>query len=214
MKPSGAEWIGEIPKDWELKQMRQVALFLNGYADFGNESYSETGIPIFRIGDVTQTINIEKVKRVPVQQVKRLQQNQIRYGDTLVVMIGRPGRSIYYAFDFPSILSTQVAGIRAMEVNSKFLFYFIHSASFLHAIRPLFFGATRDNISKNALMRVKIPFPPNRDQAQIADFLDDKTKQIDELMSNEEQIVKLLKKYRQSLISAVVTGKLDVRNEV
>ena len=174
MKPSGVEWIGEIPNNWDIKQIRQVALFLNGYSDFGNESYSEIGIPIFRIGDVTQAINIEKVKRVPIQQVKRLKQNQVLYGDTLVVMIGRPGRSAYYAFDYPSILSTQVAGIRTRQVHSKFLFYFICSASFIRAITPLFFGATRDNISKNALMRVKIPFPPDCDQGRIADYLDRK----------------------------------------
>ena len=214
MKPSGLEWIGEIPNNWDTKQIRQVALFLNGYSDFGNESYSEIGIPIFRIGDVTQAINIENVKRVPIQQVKRLKQNQVLYGDTLVVMIGRPGRSAYYAFDYPSILSTQVAGIRTRQVHSKFLFYFICSASFIGAITPLFFGATRDNISKNALMRVKIPCPPDCDQARIADYLDRKTKQIDELRSNEEGTIKLLKEYRQSLISEAVTGKIDVRGEV
>ena len=215
MKPSGVEWIGEIPAHWEVTQIKQVALFIGGYSEFGSESYTDGGIPIFRIGDVTQFIKIEQVKRVPTQQVKRLKQNQVCHGDTLIVMIGRrAGESTYYAFDYPSILSAQVAGLRATKADSKFLFYFIHSASFLNTIIPLFFGATRDNISKTALMRVKIPFPPDREQIQIANFLDHKTKQIDELIATEHRKIELLKEYRQSLISEAVTGKIDVRSEV
>ena len=215
MKPSGVEWIGEIPAHWEVKQIKQIARFIGGYSEFGSESYTDRGIPIFRIGDVAQCIKMEQVKRVLTQQVKRLKHNELCHGDTLIVMIGRrAGESTYYAFDYPSILSTQVAGLRATEADSKFLFYFIHSASFLNAITPLFFGATRDNISKTALMRVKIPFPPNREQAQIVDFLDHKTGQIDELIAIEQRKIELLKEYRQSLISEVVTGKMDVRSEV
>ena len=215
MKPSGVEWIGEIPVHWEVKQIKQIALFIGGYSEFGSELYTDQGIPIFRIGDIVQFIKMEQVKRVPTQQVKRLQQNQVCHGDTLIVMIGRrAGESTYYAFDYPSILSAQVAGIRATKADSRFLFYFIHSASFLNTITPLFFGATRDNISKTALMRVKIPCPPDREQTRIAAFLDRKTGQIDELVSAEQRKVQLLKEYRQSLIFETVTGKIDVRSEV
>ena len=63
-------------------------------------------------------------------------------------------------------------------------------------------------------MRVKIPFPPDREQAQIADFLDCKTQHIDELIATEGRKIELLKEYRQSLISEAVTGKIDVRSEV
>ena len=215
MKPSGVEWIGEIPKYWKMKQIKQIAQFIGGYSEFGSESYTDRGIPIFRIGDVAQCIKIEQVKRVPTQQIKRLKQNELCHGDTLIVMIGRRvGESTYYAFDYPSILSAQVAGLRAIKVDSKFLFYFIHSASFLNTITPLFFGATRDNISKTALMCVKLPFPPDGEQIQIVEFLDHKTKQIDELISMEQRKIELLKEYRQSLISEAVTGKIDVRSEV
>ena len=214
MKPSGEEWIGEIPAHWEVTQIKQIAQFIGGYSEFGSESYTDRGIPIFRIGDIAQFIKMEDVKRVPIEQVKRLKQNQLCYGDTLIVMIGRrAGESIYYAFDYPSILSAQVAGLRAIKADSKFLFYFIHSASFLNTITPLFFGATRDNISKTALMNVKIPFPSGREQIQIVNFLDRKTGQIDELIAIEGRKVELLKEYRQSLIFEAVTGKINVRGD-
>ena len=64
-------------------------------------------------------------------------------------------------------------------------------------------------------MKERIPLsrsPP--EQTQIADFLDRKTQQIDELITAEGRKIELLKEYRQSLISEAVTGKIDVRNEV
>ena len=63
-------------------------------------------------------------------------------------------------------------------------------------------------------MRVRIPFPPDREQTQIANFLDRKTKQLNELLSEQQRSIVLLKEYRQSLISDAVTGKIDVRSEV
>ena len=61
---------------------------------------------------------------------------------------------------------------------------------------------------------IVVPYPSVLEQAQIADFLDHKTQQIDELISAEHRKIELLKEYRQSLISEAVTGKIDVRNEV
>ena len=55
---------------------------------------------------------------------------------------------------------------------------------------------------------------PHSEQTQIVNFLDHKTAKIDELRSNEQRSLELLKEYRQTLISEVVTGKLDVRSEV
>ena len=66
----------------------------------------------------------------------------------------------------------------------------------------------------NQFKEIDLLIPSVSEQNQIADFLDHKTKQIDELRSNEEQTIKLLKEYRQSLISQAVTGKIDVRGEV
>ena len=59
-----------------------------------------------------------------------------------------------------------------------------------------------------------MPLPPNTEQQQIVTHLDQKTKEIDTLLEKENQRINLLKEYRQSLISEVVTGKIDVRNEV
>ncbi len=64
------------------------------------------------------------------------------------------------------------------------------------------------------ILNAQIPMTSDQEQAQIVDFLDRKTGQIDELIAIEGRKVELLREYRQSLISEVVTGKIDVRSEV
>ena len=64
------------------------------------------------------------------------------------------------------------------------------------------------------ILNAQIPMTSDQEQTQIANFLDRKTQQIDELISAEQRKIELLKEYRQSLISEAVTGKIDVRSEV
>ena len=75
-------------------------------------------------------------------------------------------------------------------------------------------GITRYGLGKSSIENLLLPIPPDSEQRQITNFLDLKTKQIDELITAEQRKIELLKEYRQSLISEAVTGKIDVRNEV
>ena len=72
----------------------------------------------------------------------------------------------------------------------------------------------RHNLYYDSFKNISAIFPPFSEQVQIADFLDRKTGQIDELIAIEGRKVELLKEYRQSLIFEAVTGKIDVRSEI
>ena len=75
-------------------------------------------------------------------------------------------------------------------------------------------GVSYPSIQSEKLVRVKVVISPLQEQQQIVDYLDQETSKIDSLIDKEGQRVDLLKEYRQSLISEVVTGKVDVREEV
>ena len=75
-------------------------------------------------------------------------------------------------------------------------------------------GITRYGLGKASIENLLLPIPPDSEQQQIANFLDHKTQQIDELIAAEQRKIELLKEYRQSLISEAVTGKIDVRDEI
>ena len=98
------------------------------------------------------------------------------------------GVSSVYNSDEPAILSSQVAGVRARRIDQKFLACFIESSFFYDAIKPHFFGSTRDNISPNCIRLTSIPFPPLPTQRKIAVILG----AYDDLIENNTRRIEIL----------------------
>ena len=96
-------------------------------------------------------------------------------------------------------------------LNPYFLKYWILSHSFQSELHRYATGSTVLGIKASKLGLLKLNLPPLKEQAQIVNFLDRKTGQIDKLIALEGRKIELLKEYRQSLISHVVTGKIDVQ---
>ena len=202
MKPSGVEWIGQIPSYWQTATVKYLTENLDG-------------------------------KRIPLSSEVRADQKQIYpyYGANGVIdyvedyifegeyiLIGEDGAPF---FDKKREVSLLVSGkfwvnnhchiLKSVGTSdARFIVHCLNSVEYFEYIT----GSTRDKLTQADLNRIKIPIPSYLEQTQIADFLDHKTKQIDELIAAEHQKIELLKEYRQSLISEVVTGKIDVRSEV
>lgn len=75
------------------------------------------------------------------------------------------------------------------------------------------YGGGQPNLSQELLRSIRAPVPPEKEQQAIADFLDRETAKIDALIAKVGEAIERLKEYRTALISAAVTGKIDVRNE-
>ena len=193
--------IDRLPYGWEVVQIGQVADLINGYSQFNSESYVDNGIPIFRIGDLGGQIDLSGVKRVSEDVVPNLNQKRLFRGDILIAKIGkRVGASSVYNFDEPAILSSQVAGIRAKRIEQKFLAYFIESSFFYNAIKPHFFGSTRDNISPNQIKLTSILFPPLPTQQKIAAVLG----AYDDLIENNTRRIKILEEMASTIYRTMV----------
>ena len=202
MKPSKMAWIGKIPCHWQTTKIKYLTENLDG-------------------------------KRIPLSGEVRSGQKRIYpyYGANGVIdyvedyifegdyiLIGEDGAPFYDKKKDVSFLANGkfwvnnhchvLRNIGASE--ARFVVYCLNAVDYTHYIT----GSTRDKLTQADLNRIEITMPSLPEQAQIADYLDRKTRQIDELRSNEEQTIKLLKEYRQSLISEAVTGKIDVRGEV
>ena len=76
------------------------------------------------------------------------------------------------------------------------------------------FGSAQPQLTVKEIKTFKIPVPPLEEQEQIANYLDDKTSKMDKLIEKANKSIELLKEKRTALISACVTGKIDVRKEV
>ena len=104
--------------------------------------------------------------------------------------------------------------LRPLTCHGEYIFRFIQSDRTRRYFEVNSNGITRYGLGKASIENLLLPIPTDSEQQQIADFLNNKTQQIDELITAEQRKIELLKEYWQSLISEAVTGKIDVRNEV
>ena len=202
MKQSGVEWIGEIPKHWAISKVKHEL-----------ESLDHLRVPLN-----SETRGSMKSKVYDYYGASGVIDEVEAYiFDESLILIGEDGANLYLR---STPLAFKATGkywvnnhahvLRPRHGNIDYLTNMLESLDYTHYIS----GAAQPKLTAGRLMNITVVIPPLSEQNQIANFLDHKTRQIDELRSNEEQTIKLLKEYRQSLISAVVTGKIDVRNEV
>ena len=204
MKPSGLDWIGEIPKHWKMVRIKHIATLVTEKSTPESDAIkispenveSKTG-KILNLSSAYESIGVKF-------QAGDVLFNKLRVYLSKVVFAQWSGYS----------LGEMIVLRPTVEYTGKYIFYLMLSCRFIEYCNSISYGVKMPRTSVDDILNSKVPLTSYQEQAQIADFLDHKTKQIDELISNEEQTITLLKEYRQSLISAVVTGKIDVRGEV
>ena len=220
MKPSGVEWIGEIPAHWKIIKLRYLGVLQNGISK-DSDSFG-LGYPFLSYGDV---YNNDTLPTQVEGLVKSTKADKERYSvKETDVFFTRTSETI----EEIGISSTCMKTIENC-VFSGFLIRFRNTSTVLTkkfskyyfpSHLPRIFLArevnivTRSSLSQELLKRLPVLLPSPDEQKEIANFLDLKTKQIDELIAAEQRKIELLKEYRQSLISEAVTGKIDVRSEV
>jgi type I restriction enzyme S subunit len=210
-RDSGIEWLGKVPEGWEIKRLKFTSDLLNGYA-FDSNDYVDNGIPIIRIGDVGCTIDWESIKKVPEYFLKSLARFKIFNGDILLALTGATiGKSSVYNSDTVALLNQRVGIIRSVNLNQTYLKYFISSELFSEVINYLCYGGAQENIGKDGVGNIAVTLPPITDQHSIANVLDEQTTKINALIQKVQIAIGKLKEYRTALISAAVTGKIDVR---
>ena len=226
MKPSGVEWVKEAPKDWEVRRLKYIVSDLVGGVWGNDPQRNENDIYCIRVADfdyaklAVSTSNLTSRNIPPKERGKRI----LRTDDLLIEKSGGGektpvGRTVMFN-----------GGISRLCVTSNFISKFMVKSEMclpkflLYCLDNLYqLGLTRKHIKRttglqnldiSSYFQEQILFPSLKEQTQIVNFLDKKTEQIDQLRFSESQIIIRLKKYRQSLISEVVTGKIDVRSEV
>ena len=205
MKPSGLEWIGEIPKAWELKRLKYV-MHLNMGQSPPSEEYNREGLGMpFLQGSA------EFGQYHPAPETYCPSASKHASPGDILISVRAPVGAINVA-DREYGIGRGLCAIRPRtnHVERHYAEYLLEVVS--AELDVVSNGSIYNAVTVRQISNVTCVVPPLPEQTQIANFLGRKTKLIDELRSNEEQIVKLLKEYRQSLISEAVTGKIDVRS--
>ena len=223
MKPSEVEWIGEIPSPWISSRLK-YHLSENSGGVWGEDDEFGSGIYVLRSTEITvdghwDLQNLMK-RDLSKEETERF---LLKRGDLIVTKssgsqdhIGKTGLVDETIETMIVCYSNFVQRLRPQShINSKFLHYFMNCSLAREQYKYQSETTTGlANLNAQSINELFISVPPEQEQIQIANFLDRKTKQINDLIATEQRKIKLLKEYRQSLISEAVTGKIDVRNEV
>lgn len=210
LKDSGVEWIGEIPKHWVVKRLKYVCDF-NPQNDQSISKLSEVGyLPMERlkngymlpsvisVSNLTQGLTFFKENDIVLAKVTPCFENgNIAIAKNLVNNCGF-GSSELFVF-------------RVKSINRKYLFYLLQEGKIKDVCKSTMIGTGGlKRISPIFMKNIQLPIPSLSEQQSIADYLDQRCSEIDELISIKQQKIEKLKEYKKSLIFECVTGKRKV----
>jgi len=219
MKDSGIDWLGTIPKHWDMKKLK-----FNAAVQFSNvNKKSEDGessvrlcnyVDVYYNDFITPDLEFMEATASP----EEINKFHLRIGDVLLTKDSEEWNDIaipaYMTFEAPDLIcGYHLAQVRPQKkvLLGKYLFWLLSANCINYQFQIEASGVTRYGLSNYALSNSLCLIPPEKEQEAIAIFLDKKTAQIDDQVTRAQKSIELLKEYRTSLISEVVTGKIDVR---
>lgn len=224
LKESGTEWLGKIPVHWEVKRLKQTVPQRPGAiktGPFGSQLLASEMIE----GEV-KVYNQENVigkdlsygeNYISEAKFEELRAFAVAPGDVLLTTRGTIGRCVILPDNAePGILHPCLMRIQpdSRKLLAKFLTYLIQDSTLVQTQIFLLSNATTIAVIYSETMRnVVVALPPIEEQQRIVDFLDRETAKIDTLIAKVREGIEKLKEYRTALISAAVTGKIDVQHE-
>ena len=216
MKPSGIEWLGDVPAHWDVSAIKRYAVKITDGAHVSPET--ENGVFDFiSTKDVgTDSIDFENCLRTSKLSYESMVKTGCRplVGDVLFSKDGTIGRTVVILEDRDFVVASSLIIIRptANILDSKFLNCLCQSQGIANQVECFVKGAGLPRLSIQNLTKVVGCFPPLSEQKAIAAFLATESSKFDTLTTEAQRAIDLLQERRTALISAVVTGQIDVRD--
>lgn len=218
MKDSGIEWLGEIPEHWEVKRLKQVTKLIDGDRGKnypGENDLQDEGIPFLSTENIKfNTFDFsQRTKFITLEKFESLSRGKLMENDLVVTMRGTIGQTaLFYKVPYQTaFINAQMIIARPTNIFAEFLKYISISVLWTKQLDFYSYGTAQQQLSGAILGILRLGLPPLPEQQAIANFLDHKTKQIDQQKAKIQQAINLLKEYRTALITNAVTGKIDVR---
>ena len=213
LKPSGINWLGNIPEGWKHVSLRWISkIYSGGTPDKSNLSYwSEGTIPWLNSGAVNQFNITTPSNYITEEALKKSSAKWVAAGSILMALAGQgKTKGMVGITEIKTTCNQSMAAIELNKGFNKFILYYLHSK--YKDIRGLSSSDGRDGLNLEMLGDIKCPFPSVEEQKQIVQSIETKTAKIDALKTKIITQLELLKERKTSLITAAVTGKIDVRN--
>ena len=224
MKDSGLKWLGEIPAHWEVKRLRHIMRHIEqGWSpDCENREAGADEWGVLKAGCVNRGTFLESEHKALPSTLSPIPALEIRKGD-LLMSRASGSRDLVGSVAVVSecrphlLLCDKVFRLHTESSagHRQFIGYAMNSRIVRWQIESAISGGSglASNISQEAVKDLVVVQPPRSERWEIAGYLDCETTRIDALIAKVRQAIDHLKEFRTALISAAVTGKIDVREE-
>lgn len=212
MKDSGVEWVGEIPKHWEIGRMKNVCC-QNGES-LSEKENENIEFDYVDIGSVSFEKGIFHTEHYAFKDAPSRARRRAKYGDFIMSTVRTYLRAIDVIDSEKKASFIYSTGFAVLTPNTnisyRFLSYISKSQPFLEQVMLFSRGINYPSINSTDLMCIRITYPSIAEQTIIAEYLDSKCSEIDSLISIKLSKIDSLKEYKKSIIYEYVTGKKEI----
>ncbi len=212
-RDSGVEWLGEVPEHWKVSKFGYISIVVRGGSPrpagdpkLFNGDYS----PWVTVAEITKDENLflEKTESF----LTKLGSDQCRVFSAGTLLLSNSGATL----GVPKILSIDanandgVVGFESLKVDREFAYHYLSTLTedLRERIKQ---GSGQPNLNTDLVKDISIPLPPNKEIIEIVKSISSTIDTFEELVKKARKGIKLLKERRTALISAAVTGKIDLR---
>jgi type I restriction enzyme S subunit len=214
MRDSGVEWLGEVPEHWEISKFGYISMVVRG------GSPRPAGDPVLFNGDYSPWVTVAEITKddeIYLTQtdsfLTKKGSDQCRIFTSGTLLISNSGATL----GVPKILNIDanandgVVGFECLSLNHEFAYFYLSTLTedLRERIKQ---GSGQPNLNTDIVKDISVPVPPENEVVEIVASIQNIRRIYAELMSNASKGIELLKERRTALISAAVTGKIDVRN--
>ncbi|MFZ1344447.1 restriction endonuclease subunit S [Thiothrix eikelboomii] len=212
LEDSGVEWLGEVPEHWEVKPVKFLTKILRGkfsHRPRNDPDFYDGNYPFIQTGDISQANKYVTHYSQTLNEKGYAVSKEFPAGTLVMTIAANIGDMAIINFDacFPDSI---VGFFPEQNVDLIFLYYlFVAMKQQLMSTAVL---NTQLNLNVDRVGSIPAIYPSIEEQTQIVEYLDRETERIDRMVELNQQTIDKLKEYRTALITAAVTGKIDVRN--
>jgi type I restriction enzyme, S subunit len=208
--------IGSFPRHWRLLRLKHLSPRISGRLVYQPAQYfSIEGVPFLMGNNITERgIVWDAVKRIPEEVNRRFAQHCLKAGDVVTVRVGAPGVTCVVPREAHGLNCGSLMIIRRSDAfDSTWLAYVMNSPVVRTQIALVQYGAAQEQINITDAVNFVLPTPPLEEQVAIARWLDRQTSAADRISDTVSSQIETLREYRGTLISAAVSGQIDLSKE-
>lgn len=215
-KESGVEWLGKVPTHWDIRRIASISTKItNGYVGPTRDILVTAGVRYLQSLHIKgNQVRFDEPYFVTAEWSNEHRKSILETGDVLIVQTGDIGQVAVVSEDFAgcNCHALIIVSPKRSAIYGEWLSWVLNSTYGFHSLLSIQTGALHPHLNCGNVRDVPVPIPPLREQREIIEFICAESKRFDELTVKARRSIELMHEHRSALISAAVTGKIDVRS--